>query len=78
MGTHKPIGWLNKNMKKLTFWRKTHLKKMIFFLQKSDPLAIVVAWVPIMGVYNQVLGAFRLIKNKNGKILPFSNLVFLP
>ena len=56
-------------MKKLIFLKKTHFKKMSFFKKVSffiffvsqpqfygypcNHLAIVVAWVPIIGVYNQ-------------------------
>ena len=79
---------MNFLKKKLIFSKKLNFSKkwlfLIFLFSQSqvygyprDPLAIVVAWVPIMGVYNQILGASRPIKKKS-QILPFSNCVFLP
>merc|ERR1712002_383543 len=70
--------------------KKSFFQKMTFFFKKMsffhffmwvygylrDPLAIALAWVPNMGVYNQFLGASGLIEKKNGQILQFSNLVF--
>ena len=57
--------------KKLIFWKKEFFfKKRSFSSFLTQPqvyghphnlLAIVVAWVPIIGVYNQVLGASRPI-----------------
>ena len=79
----------NDFFEKNHFSKKRNFSKkklfLIFLLSQSqvygyprDPLAIVVAWVPITGVYNQFLHASGQIKKKNGKILPFSNFVFLP
>ena len=78
LGTHKPRGWQQKKMKKMTFLKKLIFSKKLNFSKKwlfliflfsqsqlygypRDPLAIVVAWVPITGVYNNILGASRPI-----------------
>ena len=79
-----PLPQGSENME-TNFFKKTHFfKKVTFFIflfsqsqvygYPCDPLAIVVAWVPIMGVYNQFLGASGPIKKKrqNFAIFKFS------
>ena len=52
---------------KLSFFQKSHFFSFFYYVNPQvygyprDPLAIVVAWVPIMGVYDQILGASRAI-----------------
>ena len=46
------------------------------FWYPRDPLAIVVTWVPITGVYNHFLGASGPIKKKTAKFCRFQILFF--
>ena len=52
---------------KMIFFQKSHFFSFFYYVNPyvygyaRNPLAIVVAWVPIMGVYNQILGASRAI-----------------
>ena len=70
-------------LKKNNFFKKTQFfKKKILFLiflfsqsqvygYPRDALAIVVAWVPITGVYNKFLGASGPIKKKRQNFAVF-------